>query len=128
MSNRLIRDMVLGKLRDALPPTAPVFTWVDVREVALAHVRALTVSRAGGNRFYVVGGHFSTKRVADIIRSSYPDLAGKLPPAEAKDDFPDDVHGFDNRRSREVLGLDYRSLKDSVRDTVDSILALGQGA
>ena len=128
MSNRLIRDMVLGKLRDALPPTAPVFTWVDVREVALAHVRALTVSRAGGNRFYVVGGHFSTKRVADIIRSSYPDLAGKLPPAEAKDDFLDDVYGFDNRRSREVLGLDYRSLKDSVRDTVDSILALGQGA
>lgn len=128
MSNRLIRDMVLGKLRDTLPPTAPVFTWVDVREVALAHVRALTVSRAGANRFYVVGGHFSTKRVADIIRSSYPDLAGKLPPAEAKDDFPDDVYGFDNRRSREVLGLDYRSLKDSVRDTVDSILALGQGA
>ncbi|KAK7754605.1 methylglyoxal reductase (NADPH-dependent) gre2 [Diatrype stigma] len=123
-SNHIIRDLISGKLKEALRPTAPVFTWVDVRDVTLAHVRALMLPGAGGNRFYVVGGHYSTKRVADIIRSRYPELAAKLPPAEVEDDFPDDVYGFDNSKSRQVLGLEYRGLEESVVDTVESILKL----
>lgn len=124
-SNHLIRDIVLGRLRDGLPPTRPVFTFVDVRDVARAHARALAVPAAGGHRFYVVGGHYSTKRVADIVRAAYPQLAAGLPPAEAADDdLPADVYGFDNSRSRQVLGLEYTSLEDSVVDTVASMLPL----
>ncbi|RYP73921.1 hypothetical protein DL771_003363 [Monosporascus sp. 5C6A] len=126
-SNHRIRDIVQGKMKDALAPTTPVFTFVDVRDVALAHVRALTVPRAGGNRFYVVGGHFSNKRIADIIRKRYPQLSANLPPPESDDDLPDGVYGFDNSKSREILGLEYRGLEDSVVDTVDSILKLVRG-
>lgn len=122
-SNQRIRDLALGRMRSGLEPTAPVFTWVDVRDVALAHVRAVARPAAGGSRFYVVGGYFSNKRLADIIRAQHPELAAGLPPQEeARDDFPGDVYGFDNRRSREVLGIDYRRLEDSVGDTVGSIL------
>ncbi|KAL1869155.1 methylglyoxal reductase (NADPH-dependent) gre2 [Diaporthe australafricana] len=122
-SNQRIRDLALGRMRAGLEPTAPVFTWVDVRDVALAHVRAVTRPAAGGSRFYVVGGYFSNKRLADIIRARHPGLAGRLPPEEeVRDDFPEHVYGFDNRRSREVLGLEYRTLEDSVGDTVASIL------
>ena len=121
-SNHFIRNMVQGKLRDGLPPTAPVFTFVDVRDVALAHVRALTAPDAGGKRIYVVAGHYSTKRIADILRNRYPHLAPILPPKDAEDDFPDDVYGFNNSRSRTVLGLTYRGLEESVVDTAASIL------
>jgi nucleoside-diphosphate-sugar epimerase len=128
-SNHRIRDLVNGKMRDKLEPTAPVFTFVDVRDVALAHVRAMTIPEAGGHRFYVVGGYFSNKRLADIIRESQPELASQLPPVDAEDDFPDDVYGFDNGKSRKILCLDYRPLADSVRDTVWSILdPTSQGA
>lgn len=110
-------------MRNGLEPTAPVFTWVDVRDVALAHVRALMRSEAGGKRFYVVGGYFSNKRLADVIRDKHPELVGQLPSEEgAVDDFPADVYGFDNSRSREVLGIEYRGLEESVDDTVASIL------
>lgn len=110
-------------MRAGLEPTAPVFTWVDVRDVALAHVRALMMPEAGGKRFYVVGGYFSNKRLADVIRDRHPELISKLPSGEgAKDDFPEDVYGFDNSRSREVLGIEYRGLEESVDDTVVSIL------
>lgn len=122
-SNHYIRDMVQGKLHDALPPTLPVFTFVDVRDVALAHVRALTAPDAGGKRIYVVGGHYSTKRIADILRKRFPNLAPTLPPEDAEDDLPDDVYGFDNSRSRRVLDLTYRSLEESVVDTATSILS-----
>ncbi|POS78915.1 ketoreductase [Diaporthe helianthi] len=130
-SNLRIRDLVQGKMRAGLEPTAPVFTWVDVRDVALAHVRAMTRPAAGGQRFYVVGGHFSNKRLADVMRVGFPDELGaagphgaaKLPPAEeVVDDLPGDVYGFDNGRSRGVLGIEYRGLEESVVDTVRSIL------
>ncbi len=94
-SNHRIRDMIQGKMKDGIKPTTPVFTWVDVRDVALAHLRAMTVPKAGGNRFYVVGGHFSNKRLADIIREKFPSLADRLP-ADAANDLPDDVYGFNN--------------------------------
>ncbi|KAI0551811.1 hypothetical protein F4679DRAFT_572111 [Xylaria curta] len=112
-SNHRIRDMLAGKMKGALEPTAPVFTWVDVRDVALAHLRAMTVPRAGGNRFYVVGGHFSNKQVADIIKKEFPRYADRLP-ADAVNDLPSDVYGFNNSKSKEILGLNYTSLEKSV--------------
>ncbi|KAI0975938.1 hypothetical protein F4678DRAFT_469708 [Xylaria arbuscula] len=112
-SNHRIRDMIQGKMKDGLVPTAPVFTWVDVRDVALAHLRAMTVPKAGGNRFYVVGGHFSNKQIADIIREKFPSLADRLP-ADAVNDLPDDVYGFNNGKSRELLGIEYTSLEKSI--------------
>lgn len=122
-SNHRVRDMIQGKMKDGLNPTAPVFTWVDVRDVALAHLRAMTVPKAGGNRFYIVGGHFSNKQIADIIREKFPSLADRLP-ADAVDDLPDDVFRFNNSKSRELLGIDYTSLEKCIHDTAGSILAL----
>jgi nucleoside-diphosphate-sugar epimerase len=123
-SNHRVRDLVLGRMRDQIEPTAPVFTWVDVRDVALAHVRAMMLPEVGGNRFYLVGGHFSNKRLADIIRANFPQLEEKLPSKDTVDDFPDDVYQFNNTKSREVLGLEYTGLEKSVVDTVRSILEL----
>ena len=112
-------------MRNGIHPTAPVFTFVDVRDVALAHVRAMTVPEAAGKRFYVVGGFFSNHRIAGIVRRRFPQLEDKLPPAEEdeKDDFPKDHWAFDNSQSKEVLGLEYTGLEKSVVDTVESILA-----
>jgi len=121
-SNHRIRDMVLGRMKEGLEPTAPVFTFVDVRDVALAHVRCLTVPEAGGKRFYIVGAHFSNKQIADTIRKGFPDVAKEALPAESVDDMPPDVYQFDNGRSRRLLGLNYISLEKSVLDTVKSIL------
>ncbi|EFX02085.1 ketoreductase [Grosmannia clavigera kw1407] len=143
-SNHRIRDLIAGGWLSSktdstgkhrsMPPTRPVFTWVDVRDVALAHVRALLVPQAGGRRFYVVGGHFSNGRLAHIVRemvaeaekeSALSPLVKRIPPlADTPDDLPADVYRFNNRRSREVLGLTYRSLEESVMDTVYSILSL----
>ncbi|KAI2615412.1 ketoreductase [Hypoxylon sp. NC1633] len=123
-SNHRIRDMLQGKMKDGLVSTAPVFTFIDVRDVARAHLRAMTVPAAGGNRFYIVGGYFSNKRIADVVRKLYPELAARMPPEDAPDDFPDDVFGFDNGRSRTVLGMEYIGLETCVRDTVRSILEL----
>ncbi|KAK5653284.1 hypothetical protein OQA88_9183 [Cercophora sp. LCS_1] len=120
-SNQRILNAVTGKWKDGVEPTAPVFTFVDVRDVAVAHVRAMTLPEAGGKRFYVVGEYFSNPKIAGIIRENFPELRDRLP-EETADDFPEGHWKFDNARSREVLGLGYKGLEESVVDTVRSIL------
>ncbi|KAK4161386.1 putative NADPH-dependent methylglyoxal reductase [Cladorrhinum sp. PSN259] len=131
-SNQRFLDMVQGKMKNEIKPTAPVFTFVDVRDVALAHVRAMENRDAGGKRFYVVGGMFSNAKAAGIVRDNFEEVKGQLPPADEtekwKDDFPESHWRFDNSRSKEVLGIKYRGLEESVLDTVRSILEHENGA
>lgn len=122
-SNNRISQLVRGQLKDGLPSTG-VYLWVDVLDVASAHVRAIEVPEAGGQRFFTVAGVYSLKDVADIIEESFPELADQLPKNRTSD-VPDNVYGFDNTKSREVLGIQYRTLKQSIVDTVKSLVAIG---
>ncbi|KAI0894298.1 ketoreductase [Annulohypoxylon nitens] len=120
-SNHRVRDMLQGKMKGGLPPTLPVFTFVDVRDVAKSHLRAVTVPEAGGNRLYISSGHFSNKRIADVIQKSFPKFAPRLPD-NSQDDLPADVYQSDNSKSKRMLGMDYIDLEKSIKDTVQSIL------
>lgn len=111
-------------MKAQLAPTG-TFLWVDVRDVALAHVRAIEVEQAGGKRFFVTAGYFSNKDLVEIVRQSHPELEPKLPPTDSVSDLPDNIYEINNTRSQEVLGLKYRQLKEAVADTVDSLLAVG---
>jgi nucleoside-diphosphate-sugar epimerase len=127
-SNLRILHMLQGKMKDKLDPTG-FYSWVDVRDVATAHVRALEVPTASGKRFLLLAGYHTNKRIADIIASLGPQFREKLPADldKAEDDLPppDERYQFSNKRSIEVLGIEYTSLEKSVKDTVDSLLELG---
>lgn len=128
-SNRRICDALQGRWHgDAggVPPTRPVFTFVDVRDVARAHIAAMEAPGAGGRRFYVVGGHFSNARIATILAQACPDRLRPDLPSDGgtQDDLPPDVYQFDNTRARALLGMDaYVPLVQSVTDTMQSLLA-----
>ncbi|KAJ6179554.1 hypothetical protein N7519_010015 [Penicillium mononematosum] len=109
-SNQRLRNLIQGQMKEKIAPTGN-FLWVDVRDVALAHVRAIEVPEAGGERFFVVAGFFSNKELADIAHSS--------------SDFPENIYEIDNNKSQKILGLKYRPLKQTVSDTIDSLLVVG---
>lgn len=95
-----------------------------MRDLALGHALAVEKDEAAGKRFFMVGGKFSNKEIAEIVADEFPELREKLPSGEAlkPGDYPErGSYGFDNSRSREVLGLTYRPLKDSVVDAVKSL-------
>ena len=106
-----------------MPPTGS-FLFTDVRDLALAHVRAMELPEAGGKRFFVTAGLYSNKQVEDVIRETHPGIAGRLP-KDTVDDMSRCSYSYDNRRVREILGIEFRSLKESVGDTVASLLELG---
>ncbi|KAK4945192.1 methylglyoxal reductase (NADPH-dependent) gre2 [Elasticomyces elasticus] len=127
-SNLRILHMIQGEMNDKLDPTG-FYSWVDVRDVAIAHVRALEVPGASSNRFLLLADYHTNKRIAKIIASMGPQLREKLPANldEEEDDLPPpgERYLFSNKRSIEVLGIEYTSLDKSVKDTVQSLLELG---
>ena len=126
-SNQRVRNIITGQTKDEIPPTG-TFIWVDVRDLALAHVKAAELPAAANKRFFITAGYFSNKEIVEIVREAYPDLASKLPSKDTKGgEFPgpDKIYGYDNKRTVEVLGIKFRSLKESIIDTVKSLQAVG---
>lgn len=125
-SNQTILDIVQGKMKDEYPAQR-IFLWVDVRDVAMAHVKAMELSEAANKRFFVTAGYFTNREIVNIVRRNFSEYKEKLPSESAKGgDLPEDgVYKYDNSRSREVLGIEYMSLEKSVVDTVKSLKEKG---
>ena len=122
-SNQRIRDMVTGNVKSGLGATG-AHLWIDVRDAALAHVLAVEKPTAGNKRFLLTQGNYCNREMVDIIRDEFPQYQSRLPEGDAlkRGDWPSGgVHGYDNSRSKEILGLQYRSLKEGVVDTVKSL-------
>ena len=119
-SNQTILDLVRGNLKSGLAPS-PLSLWIDVRDLATAHVRAIEKSAAAGKRIFTVAGLYRNSDLWEALKKNLPKLIPVLPEhCEAlPKDFP---YGFDNTRSKEILGLEYRSLEESITDTAEAIL------
>lgn len=124
-SNERIVDCVRGKWREAVPPTGPAMIWVDVRDVALAHVKAgLEIPEAGGRRLFVVSGWFSNAELAALVRKNFPEDSERLPTAETKggEVAPEgERFKYDNSETTRLLGIDWIGFEKSVVDTARSL-------
>ncbi|GAB7334843.1 hypothetical protein MBLNU13_g06751t1 [Cladosporium sp. NU13] len=125
-SNQRIRDIMLGKAKDEIPPTG-TYIWVDVRDLADAHVAAIEKDEAANKRFFITAGYFSNKEIAQIIEKNYPQYKDGLPTASTPGgDYPSEgIYKYNNKRAIEVLGIKFKSLEESVKDTVKSLQAVG---
>jgi nucleoside-diphosphate-sugar epimerase len=119
-SNQRIYDMMERNMVHGLEATGS-FLWVDVRDVALAHVRAMEREEAAGKRFLVTAGHFANSDIANIIKEEFPDKARNLP-NEVTSDMPENVYGFNNRLSTSLLGLRYRTFRECLVETMASLM------
>ncbi|OLN88080.1 putative NADPH-dependent methylglyoxal reductase GRP2-like protein 1 [Colletotrichum chlorophyti] len=125
-SNQLISEVILGKHKDGLPPTAmPLF--VDVRDVALAHVKAVEVTAAGGKRFLTAAGFYSNVEMVKIIWGNFPELREKLPEPQNFGGAPNPAlksFRFDTSRAKEILGMEWTPYEKTVIDSVKSLAGL----
>jgi nucleoside-diphosphate-sugar epimerase len=94
--------------------SGPAGNVVDVRDVAQAHVLALTTAAAGKNRFATTIGKFTWQDIADEVHAS------DAVPAEWKKQVPVGKHGsgkdvvqneLRGDKATKELGLKYHNLK-----------------
>lgn len=120
-------NFIRGKFKDRLPHSI-VFLWADVRDVAEAHVAAFEKDAAGGKRFFISSeSNFSNQMIADIIKKEFPQYATGLPEErEPNNGFPEEgCYTANNTRSKEILGLRYRTLNESIVDLVKVLQEMG---
>ncbi|MGK2937931.1 MAG: SDR family oxidoreductase [Solirubrobacteraceae bacterium] len=138
-SVQLIERLLGGKV-----PAAPKlgFTYVDVRDVAELHVRAMTSPEAGGERFLATDRFLWTSDTAKILRDRLGDQGRKVPTRVAPNLMVRAMGMFDpairtivgdlgqkteysSEKARTVLGWTPRPVEDAIEDTARSLLDRG---
>ncbi len=133
---------LVKRLLDGGTPAAPrlAFEVIDVRDVAAAHVTALTAPTASGRRFPMGERTLSLKDCADILRKRFPEYARKLPRFELPDWavrlyalFDSEVRGnlgelgvvrrMDSRDVVALLGRDLIKADAALVATAESLIA-----
>ncbi|KAM0188279.1 hypothetical protein ACHAPI_010675 [Fusarium lateritium] len=123
-SNQLLASIISGKQKDGLPPTG-LPLWVDVRDVALAHVKAMETEGAAGKRFFVTAGHYSNMDLYRILYENFAELRDRLPDETNKGGDPSPVlksFGYDNTQATTILGMEWIPYKKTIIDSAKSLL------
>lgn len=115
---------------------------VDVRDVALAHVRAMTEPAAVGHRFIVGGRVFLMKDLSLALAQAFPEYTSRLPTAELPDWFVrilalidadartivNEVGrdlSIDTSKAGRMLQWHPRSEEETIRDCAQSLIERG---
>ncbi|MQL72423.1 hypothetical protein Taro_004726 [Colocasia esculenta] len=101
-------------------PTFPntTFGWVNVRDVAIAHILAFEVPSASG-RYCLVERVAHYSEIVDAIRKLYPDL--QLPEKCADDEPFVPVYQMSKEKATS-LGVNYTPLEVSLKETIESLV------
>lgn len=117
----------VGAVQGLLTGTVPAlprmrFGVVDVRDVAEAHVRAMTTPAAVGERILLTSGDVVTwGRVIDLLRR---ELGAEIGTVEQ--DGAEVPHlEISNDKARRLLGMSFRPATTTLLDTARSLLTLG---
>ena len=99
--------------------TARVPFWIDVRDLAKAHVEALLRPSAGGKRFLPrAPERFSYDLAAEIIEEEFSWAKGNI---RREEQAIDESYGMDGESAARELGLSYRTFRQTVVDLITQI-------
>ncbi|KAF2464776.1 uncharacterized protein BDR25DRAFT_380686 [Lindgomyces ingoldianus] len=88
----------------------PFYHFVDVRDVALAHILVRTISAAGTKRIILVSGLISPQIIINTTRKHFPELKDRIIEGHPEQLLPPGVDptGWDSSRSLEIFGPDWK--------------------
>ncbi|CAK7902485.1 putative NADPH-dependent methylglyoxal reductase Grp2p [[Candida] anglica] len=116
----------LIKLKSTDPVPAHAAGFIDVRDVAAAHIVAFENKEADSKRLILSDKRFSSQGLLDIINENFPTLKGKLPIGNpgTSDEHTKVLAAINNELTKKILGFKFISLEKSVIDTVEQILSV----
>ncbi|OCF75587.1 hypothetical protein I204_04444 [Kwoniella mangroviensis CBS 8886] len=104
----------------------PGSSFVDVRDVALIHVRAMSVPEASGERFLASSERYSGNDVCVILNNEFPQLLPNVPKGDdspgARERINAVANFMDSAKSQKMLGIKYRPIEEVVKDTTQSLI------
>ncbi|KAI5953649.1 GRP2 [Candida jiufengensis] len=122
-SNEVINGLIKAGKDKSDPPQQLTGYFIDVRDVAHAHVKAVEPgNKLGGERLILSEGPVTTAKIAEIIHKDFPTIPlPHLDPSKAPNwDKTESI--INNKKTRELLGFKFIDLKQSVDDTIEQII------
>lgn len=104
----------LDKPADILFPA-----FVHVIDLAEAHVNAIERPQTAGKRYFVAAGTFQCPDVCHIIREDFPEPADQVP--DPLKTLRIRNYGVDGGSAIAKLEIDYKGIRQAIRDTVLSL-------
>jgi dihydroflavonol-4-reductase len=118
------------------------FSFVDVRDVADLHLRAMTEPASGGERFVAIGSFLWMAEVAEILRRRLGPAAAKVPSRRVPDLLVRAMAIFDpgirsivgqlgrkmeysSKKAESTLGWSPRPVEETVVETAESMVRMG---
>ncbi|HVW92116.1 MAG TPA: NAD-dependent epimerase/dehydratase family protein [Devosia sp.] len=141
-SDTSISLMLVSGLMDGTTPALPSngFAVSDVRDIAELHVRALQEPAAIGQRILATGAYLPFPKVAEILRTAYPDAKVTMRTVpdwlirllvrfngsirQIINDIGNEKH-YDGSRGEALLGRPYRTPEEATLSAADSLIKLG---
>lgn len=118
----LIRQTLFEKTPSEKELAEPAGSWVDVRDVATMHVAALELEKAHGERFIASAGPFTWQEGLDALHQD-PDVIPKVTkgkPGNGKKPLSELTYASGEKATK-VLGIKFKTLNESLRDTVKAL-------
>ncbi|GAV46989.1 hypothetical protein ZYGR_0C00310 [Zygosaccharomyces rouxii] len=122
LANKPIDDIIHSVAGDPLEPYLHS-EFVDVRDVARAHILAFQRDAAKGKRLAVSAGKFNSQEIVDILNYTFPQLKGNITQG-LKSGVADETLGacIGTVKTNEILGINYRTLEETTYDLTKQIL------
>lgn len=125
-SNDRLVKLLRGEWKNEVPAIGPVDIWVDVRDVATAHVLAFEKPELGGKRLFATAGRFNHQRIVAAVRDNFPQFKDKLPSPETKGgENLKDVFNFNNDETNKLLGIKWIPLEKCIVDFTNAVKDMG---
>jgi len=122
-SNAMLWKIASGE--KPLPVTRVPF-WIDVRDLAEAHVEALLRPDAGNKRYTPASPeHFSYALAAEIMLEKFPWAKSKV---SEEEQLIDKSYGLDGETVAKELGVRYKTFKETVTDLVEQAWEMNKTA
>jgi nucleoside-diphosphate-sugar epimerase len=100
-----------------------LFGIVDVRDVALAHLRSIEREDAKGKRFILVSKEMWRDDMAKALKTEYESQGYNI--VTEMEDGDDFGARYDTSASRNILGLEYRETERSLVEMAESMIKSG---
>ncbi|KAJ3486855.1 hypothetical protein NLI96_g3939 [Meripilus lineatus] len=114
MSTAMIWQVISGA--ESLPETTST-SWVDVRDVAVAHVEALLRPEARNQRYLLASSEkYSYQLAADILRKEFQWAKEGVSRGEEGAPVPE-MASFEGEMGAKALGIQYRGFKECLSET-----------
>lgn len=128
VSSEIIDDLLHTKPNDEITNTRNG-SYIDVRDVARAHLECITNDNLDGHRLILSEAKYTMQTFADIINKNFPQLKGKIAkgvPGSDKKAIEELPTVLDNHVTKELLGFEFKKIDEIVKDVIEQVLKVQQ--